>query len=226
MFAWMPNFLVIPVGLVIGVLIAAPVGPVNILCIQRSIERGMFAGAVAGAGAVLADGLIALSAAMGVGVISGLVSDYRVPIQTLGALALMAFGVQLLLAAPNVAIGAIALGDRAAIRDVVSDLKWDMPKAFVLTITNPAAVLGLFAIFGGISSFVSVRGPVDALIMVASIMIGSLAWRIGLSFAIGLVRERIDLGWLKRINQGAGLLLIAFAIVVGGELLIEPLMRG
>lgn len=67
----LPNPLVLPVGIIIGILVAAPVGPVNVLCIQRAIARGMWGGVAAGLGAVLGDGLIALSAAMGVGAISG-----------------------------------------------------------------------------------------------------------------------------------------------------------
>ena len=62
----LPNPLVIPVGILIGILVSAPVGPVNVLCIQRAIERGFFGGVAAGLGAVLGDGLIALFAAFGV----------------------------------------------------------------------------------------------------------------------------------------------------------------
>ncbi len=58
-----PNLLIIPVGLIIGVLVAAPVGPVNVLCVQRAIERGFWGGIAAGLGSVLGDGLIALCAA-------------------------------------------------------------------------------------------------------------------------------------------------------------------
>ena len=59
--SWMPNPLVIPVGAIIGIVVAAPVGPVNVLCIQRAIARGFWGGLAAGLGAMLGDGLIALS---------------------------------------------------------------------------------------------------------------------------------------------------------------------
>ena len=71
---FMPNPLIIPVGIIIGILVAAPVGPVNVLCIQRAIERGFWGGIAAGFGAMLGDGLIALCAALGVGAISGAVA--------------------------------------------------------------------------------------------------------------------------------------------------------
>src|SRR5919198_1220500 len=90
-----PNPLILPVGLVIGVLVAAPVGPVNVLCIHRAIQRGFWGGIAAGLGAVLGDGLIALFAALGVGAISGTIQQYRDAVQLMGGLALIAFGAKL-----------------------------------------------------------------------------------------------------------------------------------
>ena len=98
---YIPNPLVIPVGLAIGVLVAAPVGPVNVLCIQRAIERGFWGGVAAGTGAVLGDALIALSAGLGVGYISGAVQTYRGWIQLVGGAALVAFGLRLLMKQPR-----------------------------------------------------------------------------------------------------------------------------
>lgn len=217
MLDFIPNPLVVPVGLAIGILIAAPVGPVNVLCIQRAVERGILGGLAAGLGAVLADGLIALAAALGVGAISGLVSDYRSTIQAIGGFALLIFGVRLIRKEPEPQFEAATEFSRASLIEVI----WDLPKAFFLTLTNPAAVLGLFAIFGGISSFVEVRGKIDALTMVAAIMIGSSVWWAGLSFLIGSIRHAVDARWLDRINIGAGLLLIAFAFVLLGELVLK-----
>ncbi len=76
----LPNPLIIPVGVIIGILVAAPVGPVNVLCIQRAIERGFWGGIAAGMGAMFGDGLIALCAALGVGAISGAVAYHRLTI--------------------------------------------------------------------------------------------------------------------------------------------------
>ncbi len=165
-----PNPLIIPVGLIIGILVAAPVGPVNVLCIQRAIERGFWGGVAAGLGAVLGDGLIALFAALGVGAISGAVKDYRTAIQIVGGLALAGFGLKLFLAGPRVEMLHPKYADNATLKDFA----WDIPQTFFLTITNPGAVLGLFAIFGGVSTFVEVKSHVDALTMVAAIMGGSL----------------------------------------------------
>ncbi len=212
-----PNPLIIPVGLIIGILVAAPVGPVNVLCIQRAIERGFWGGVAAGIGAVLGDGLIALFAAMGVGAISGAVSDYRTAIQIVGGLALAVFGLKLYLTEPRLA----ALSDAHRESASLKDFAWDIPQTFFLTITNPGAVLGLFAIFGGVSTFVEVKSNIDALTMVAAIMGGSLGWWILLSEFIGRIRHRIDPSRLGLINRIAGIALIGFGGLLVGEIVFK-----
>lgn len=212
-----PNPLVIPVGFLIGIIVAAPVGPVNVLCIQRAIARGFWGGLAAGLGAMLGDGLIALFAALGVGAISGAVTTYRAVIQVVGGLALIAFGVRLYTSPPPEAAVETTNGGAGT----VLDYAWDIPKTFFLTVTNPGAVLGLFAIFGGISTYVEVKGRADALTMVAAVMAGSLAWWLGLSAAMSRVRHRLKPGWLATINTYAGLLLIGFGLLLLGELVVK-----
>ncbi len=209
-----PNPLIIPVGLVIGILVAAPVGPVNVLCIQRAIERGFWGGVAAGLGAVLGDGLIALFAGLGVGAISGAVRDYRTIIQIIGGLALIVFGLTLYHAKPRLE----AVHEEEHAKASLKDFAWDIPKTFFLTITNPGAVLGLFGIFGGISTFVEVESVVDVLFMVAAIMAGSLGWWVLLSNYIGRIRHRLDASRLALINTVAGMLLLGFGGLLIGEM--------
>jgi threonine/homoserine/homoserine lactone efflux protein len=209
-----PNPLIIPVGLLIGVLVAAPVGPVNVLCIQRAIERGFWGGIAAGLGAVLGDGLIAFLASFWVGTISGAVQYHRTAIQIVGGLALIGFGLKLYFTRPRLEALHPTHEENASLKDFA----WDIPQTFFLTITNPGAVLGLFAIFGGVSTFVEVRSNVDALTMVAAIMSGSLAWWVTLSNLIGRFRHRLNAERLKLINQMAGLLLVSFGVVLVGEM--------
>lgn len=218
-----PNLiLIIPVGILIGVLIAVPVGPVNVLCIQRAIERGFWGGIAAGLGAVLGDGLIALFASFGVGAISGAVQYHRTLIQIVGGLALVGFGLKLYYTPPRLEALAQAHDENASLKDFV----WDIPQTFFLTITNPGAVLGLFAIFGGISTFVEVRTYLDAIVMVAAIMGGSLLWWIALSNLIGRFRHRLNVGMLRKVNQYAGVALIGFGAVLIGEIAFKHAIIG
>ena len=209
----MLNPLIIPIGLLVGIAVSAPVGPVNVLCIQRTLQRGVPAGIAAGLGAVIGDGLIALAAALGIGAITTTVIYYRAAIQLVGGAVLIAFGILLFYKKPAIASGAKDDGGFQ-----LRDFLWDIPKAFFMTITNPGAVLGLFAIFGAIGTFVEVRGAVDALVLVAAIMVGSLAWWAGLALLIASVRDRFDLNGLARINKIAGIALVLFGLVLLGEI--------
>lgn len=217
LFDYIPNPLIIPVGLIIGVLVAAPVGPVNVLCIQRAIERGFWGGVAAGMGSVLGDGLIALFAGLGVGAVAGAVTSHRALIELIGGLAFIIFGLKLFFTRPGIISNVVVPERDASLRDFV----WDIPQTFFLTITNPGAVLGLFAIFGGVSTFVEVSSTIDVLLMVSAIMAGSLMWWVGLSKLIGRYRHKIDASRLHAINRIAGILLTGF----GGILLAEVFTR-
>jgi threonine/homoserine/homoserine lactone efflux protein len=214
-----PHPLVIPVGFVLGILIAAPVGPVSIICIQRAIERGTAAGILAGLGAVLGDGLIALLAALGVGQITGTVSRYRDAIQLVGGLVLIAFGLKLMISAPRLAPSQPGTPRRQMWRHGL----WDVPQTFLLTVTNPGAVLGLVAIFGGISSFVEVSSTRDALWLALFIVVGSLFWWIFLAAMVGRIRHRVTEDRLRRINVAAGVLLVAFGAILTAEIALKAL---
>jgi threonine/homoserine/homoserine lactone efflux protein len=214
---FLPNPLIIPVGIIIGILVAAPVGPVNVLCIQRAIERGFWGGIAAGLGAMLGDGLIALCAALGVGAISGAVQVHRMTIQLLGGLVLVAFGAKLYFSSPRFA----SVTPNREHSETLRDFVWDIPQTFLLTITNPGAVLGLFAIFGGVSTFVEVESYIDALTIVAAVMVGSLAWWVSLSHLIARFRHRLSVGRLQLINRVAGLLLVGFGALLIGEVVVK-----
>ncbi len=210
--ALIPNPLIIPVGLLVGLAVSAPIGPVNVLCIQRTLQRGVAGGIAAGLGAVLGDGLIALAAAMGMGAVSSMVNHYRFIIQAVGGIVLIAFGLMLWRAHHR-----IRAAEAEAQTPGFIDYAADVPKAFFMTITNPGSVLGLFAIFGGIGSFVEVRGPIEALILFASIVAGSLVWWTMLSLLISRISDRFAEIDIARINLIAGLALVAFGVVLIGE---------
>ena len=223
-------------GLVIGVIVAAPVGPVNVLCIQRTLERGFWAGVAAGFGAVLGDGLLAAAAAFGVTAISNLTSDYRTTIQLIGGAILLVFGMRLYFAAPRSAPQGSRWAELRRIAETVPDMFrplmryhiWRIvphasviPQSFFLTVTNPGAILGMFAIFGGLGSLTGgMTSYVEALTLVLAVMGGSLMWWIGLSHIISTMRHKLDEGRLQRINQIAGGVLVGFGVLLIGQLML------
>jgi threonine/homoserine/homoserine lactone efflux protein len=215
--AYIPNPLIIPIGMLIGLLVALPIGPVNLLGLQRAVERGYFGGLAMGLGILLGDGLIALVAALGVNAISGAIHDYRTVIQIVGGLALMVAGARLYFEKPEFA----SAGEAA--KATLFDYVWDIPKAFFLTITNPGAVLGLIAMFGGVSTFVEVSSYIDAITMAAAVMGGSFCYWLVVSRLISRLRDDVDAAWLERINRIAGLILFGFGALLIGEMAVKQL---
>jgi len=155
--------------------------------------------------------------ALGVNAISGAIRDYRTAIQIVGGLALLGMGLTLYLSQPSIATETHA--EKASLWDYV----WDIPQTFFLTITNPGAVIGLVAIFGGVSSFVEVESNIDALTMVASIMGGSFSYWFVVSQFISTIRQRLDVVRLGQINRIAGLVMMGFGCVLIGEMVIKRL---
>jgi threonine/homoserine/homoserine lactone efflux protein len=200
------------VGICIGLLMAAPIGPVNVLVIQRAAAGGFWAGLAAGIGAVIGDGTLAAIAAFSMRAISELMMAYAGPIRFVGGLVLIGFGLGLLFAepAPSLRIGQTSrLWDHTGI----------IPQTFFLTVTNPGAILGIAALFGGLGSLIGgLDTKLEALLLVAAVMGGSLLWWLGLSELIATIRHRLTEGRLKLINRAAGAVLLAFGLilVIGG----------
>lgn len=209
----MPNPFVIPVGFIIGVLIALPIGPINFLGLQRAAERGFFGGLAAGIGITLGDAMIASVATFGVKALSGAVAHYRWAIQIVGGLALVGSGARLILS------HALFRSAQDAADAKLTDYAWDIPKLMALTLTNPGAVISLIAIIGGASSFVEVESRLDAIAMVLAIMGGSFVYWLVISHLINSVRHRLTSQTMHRINQVSGLVLIGFGCLLIGEML-------
>jgi threonine/homoserine/homoserine lactone efflux protein len=217
-----PSPQIILAGLLIGIVVAAPVGPVNVLCIQRTLERGFLAGMSAGLGAVLGDGLIALVAAFGINAISDIVLKNRAIFQIIGGTVLAIFGLKLFFTPPRF----------HADREVHAEGRppslltyiWSVPQTFFLTITNPGAVLGMFAIVGGAGSALGgLDTSAEAITLVLAVMAGSLLWWFAIARIISTVRHKLNDRRLRMINQFAGVVLIGFGVVVLAQLLFRSI---
>ena len=202
-------------GLGIGVLMAAPIGPVNVLVIQRAVSRGFWGGLAAGLGAVIGDGVLAAIGAFSIAAISDVMVAYGDTIQTVGGLLLLGFGLALLLCRP-------VLMTPVDERSHLFEHAGIIPQTFLLTVTNPGAILGVAAMIGGLGSLIGgLNTNLEALILVAAVMGGSLLWWLGLSELIATIRHKLTEGRLKLINRVAGFILFAFGVA----LLIEVASR-
>jgi threonine/homoserine/homoserine lactone efflux protein len=194
-------------GIAIGIGVNAPVGPVNVMCIHRAVHNGPASAMAAGAGAWVADVLFAAAAAFGVTAIATFVEGHLAVIKVLGGALMIVFGMKLLYAPSSVT--------DAPKDDTKLSLFRAAATSLVLTATNPAVLLGFFAIFGGLAGIGENPGDFGAAaLLTAGVAIGSAAWWAALSTGASHIRERIAERWLGRINTLSGGGLVVFGVVV------------
>lgn len=187
-------------GAVIGFSIAAPVGPVGLLCIRRSLHDGRLAGFVSGLGAATADTLYGLVAAFSISALTDFLVGHRTALQLFGGLFLLYLGLTTLRArAPAPA------ADRPA-----PNLLAAYFSTLVLTATSPVTILAFVGIFAGFG--VSVTDSFSALRLVAGVFLGSVVWWLILSSGASFFGRRLQSGGLRLLNIIAGSLLLAFAL--------------
>lgn len=188
-------------ALVIGLSIAAPVGPIGLLCIQRTLAHGRAIGFFSGLGAALADAFYGAIGALGVSAVISTMVAARVPLALGGTAFLAWMGVQLLRAP-------VATTARPA-QDAATPVK-AMLSVFVLTVANPMTILSFIAVFASITTG-RVGNDSAAATMVLGVFLGSALWWIGLSTAVGSVRHKLGASAMRFINRVSGAVLLAFA---------------
>jgi threonine/homoserine/homoserine lactone efflux protein len=187
-------------SLLIGLSIAAPVGPIGLLTIQRSLEHGARAGLATGLGAAAADAVYGAIGAYGVSWLVNALVAARVPLALFGAAFLLWMAWQLLRA---------PAAQRAASTAAARNGWQYFASTFVLTLSNPATIFSFIAIFGSMAGRAGSSSPA---LMVLGVLIGSALWWLLLSSAVGRLRERFDATWRQRVNVFSAAVLAAFAL--------------
>lgn len=190
-------------GLLLGLSIAAPVGPIGVLCIRRTLADGRLVGFVSGLGAATADASYGAIAAFGLTAVSGLLLDARLWIHLLGGVFLCYLGIRTFLSIP---------AERAARTEQRRDLPGAYASTLGLTLTNPATILSFAAIFAGLG-VAQGSGYGSAAWLVLGVFCGSATWWLLLSSAVGLLRARIGPRELRWVNRVSGAILLAFGLV-------------
>ena len=191
--------------------IAATVGPIGLLCIQRTINEGRIAGLASGLGAATADALYGVVAAFGLTVISAFLVDQRTALALAGGILLLYFGVRTFLSQPAQVAANVADYTSGSIASAyVSTL--------LLTLTNPMTILLFVAIFAGAGVAQTGSGGAGsdwagAMLLVAGVFLGSAAWWLSLTTLVSLLRKRVTPAIMLWINRVAGLVIFIFGIV-------------
>lgn len=194
-------------GAAVGFSIAAPVGPIGLLCIRRTLAEGRAAGLVSGLGAATADAVYGAVAAFGLTAVSGALISRGLELRLVGGGFLCWLGWKTF-RAPAASTAAAAAGGRGLLGDYAS--------TFGLTLTNPATILSFVAVFAGLGLAAS-SSRADAASMVAGVFAGSAAWWLLLSGVVSLLRDRVGPRQLAWVNRLSGAVLFAFgALALAG----------
>jgi threonine/homoserine/homoserine lactone efflux protein len=193
-------------GLVIGFSIAAPVGPIGILCIRRTLSDGRFAGLLCGLGAASADAVYGCVAAFGLTSVSGFLVDQQLWLRLVGGVFLLYLGLRTFQ-------GRLDEGEAAVVSGrSYGGLAGTYASTFFLTITNPLTILSFAAIFAGLGLVGEGVGYTSAVVLVFGVFWGSALWWLLLSGGVSLFRSKLDFRALRWVNRASGTLILSFGV--------------
>lgn len=202
-------------GLVIGVIAAAPIGPVNLICIRRTLSYGQLNGFLAGLGAALGDAIFAFIAGFGIKWVFDAIQDMGMVLQLLSATILIAYGWRVFVHASPPEI--MRNPDGSIQRGSAGDLAGALASTFALTVTNPATMVGFATMFAAFREVVDYQtSSLATLVLVCAAVGGSVLWWLVVTMVTGIFRKSIGPNTLKRMNQASGLLIAATGAVLLG----------
>ncbi|MBS3904306.1 MAG: LysE family transporter [Simkania sp.] len=187
-------------GILIGLAIAAPVGPIGILCIRKTLQFGRFSGLFSGLGAAVADMIYGIIAAFGFTLVSSFLVEYQLWLRLVGGAFLISWGGKTFFAKP--------MGNASNITH--KTLLNDFISTFFLTITNPLTILSFVAVFSGFG--LEKLHNNYAMHLILGIFIGSSLWWLMLSEGIAFFRKKVSRSTMVWINRTAGLMIMGFGL--------------
>ena len=200
----MENLTFLLKGLIVGFVIAAPVGPIGVLCVRRTLVHGRTAGLLSGLGAATADALYGCVAAFGLTVVSDGHGAHDAWLRLGGGAILCLLGIKTFRAPPA----------REAALPRAGTLLGAFGSTLLLTLTNPTTILSFAAVFTGLGLVGSSVGYGAASTLVIGVFLGSALWWLGLCGAVGAVRDRIGHGALGGVNRVSGALIALFGLAL------------
>ncbi len=190
-------------GFLIGFAIAAPVGPIGVLCIRRTLADGRLTGFLSGLGAASADMCYGAVAAFGITALRDFLTGQQFWLRLIGGIFLLYLGVRAFITRPT--------ADPSSAKDA-RGLAGAYLSTLGLTLTNPATIISFTFIFAGLRLGQTGTGFLGAALLVAGVFLGSAAWWLLLSGLVGLLRERFNAAWMTWVNRIAGTVLCGFGV--------------
>jgi threonine/homoserine/homoserine lactone efflux protein len=195
-------------GLLIGLLIAAPVGPIGVLCIRRTLTDGKLTGLLSGLGAATADAVYGSVAGFGLTFISNLLVNQKIILQIIGGIFLCYLGLKTILEKPTTEA------------ETSTQIAGAFASTFFLTITNPMTILSFSAIFAGFEIAIA-NDYSEAMILVLGVFLGSASWWLVLTSGVSLFRDKLSKNTIQIVNQISGTIILVFGLIALGKGLKE-----
>lgn len=192
-------------GFIIGVVVSAPLGPVGVLCIQRTLNKGRWYGFVTGLGAALSDIIYALITGYGMSFISDIISRHIFLFQWLGSVMLFLFGLYTFRSNPVRSLRPVSTTKGTYLHNFVT--------AFFVTISNPLIIflfIGLFARFAFADPSYLIHEQISSYFAIA---LGALTWWFTITYGVNKVRKRFDLRGIWMINRVVGVVVMVVSVI-------------
>lgn len=192
-------------GMIVGFSASVPLGPIGVLCIQRTLQRGRLAGFFSGLGAAVSDTIYAVIAGFSLSFIVAFIEEQIFWIQIFGAVILFLLGAHIYRSNPAVQLRRQRRSKSSYLQDFVS--------TFLLTISNPLALFLFIAFFAGFGVVAPNSGLAAQLVLILGVFLGATTWWLLLTSVVGLFRQAVNLRRLYWINKIAGATIIVLVLV-------------
>jgi threonine/homoserine/homoserine lactone efflux protein len=193
-------------GIILGLTVSMPLGPIGIILINRTIKRGMLSGFFSGLGMATADTLLAFLAGIGFTVIISFINKERYIISIIAGLIILGVGLKVYLSNPVKDIRSREKSEKSLWRDYYS--------VFVLSISNPYTIFIFVAFFSGVHINGTVRPELVPFFLIPGVLVGTISWWFFLSYFVSRFKKNIRLRLIVRINKVAGIVIILIGVIV------------
>ncbi len=199
---------ILPRGFLIGVLISAPMGPIGMLVIQRTLSKGRWPGMFTGVGASVSDLLYCLLTGFGISFITDMIDRHQLMLQIVGGIVLGAFGLYLFRKNPTRSLKA---ADGEAVRRSGGTYWGDLVSGFLLTVSNPLILFFIIGLFARFNFILPEFGVHHYILAYLTILGGAMAWWYGVTYLVNKLRRRFNVRSLWLFNRIIAAILIGMA---------------
>jgi threonine/homoserine/homoserine lactone efflux protein len=192
-------------GILIGLLVSIPLGPIGVLVIQRTVNKSRAAGLLSGMGAALSDTVYAIIAGFSLTFIIDFIQEHEMLFQVLGAVVVLGLGIHIFFKNPVTDLRRNRIRGNTHFQDILS--------SFLVTFSNPLTVFVFLAVFTSSGVAISLEQPYHAFCAILGIFTGAFLWWFSLSGIVSLFRHKINLRILWWINKTAGIIIVLFVLI-------------